>query len=370
MEKVKHVLGISGGKDSAALAIYLRQKYPLLDIEYYTCDTGKELDETYRLIESLEVYLGKEIIRLNAAQDSQFEPFDHFWRLNGYYLPSPQARWCTKQLKIEPFEEYVGLTPTISYVGIRGDENREGYVSTKPNIQSIFPFRKNIWSEEIVNKLLVNSNLAVLAGLYEQHSLHPRYDRIMEIAQERLSPAFNRNQKLNALLDMGTKEFNKVVFDFLKTTNYPLALSSVDDFPILDNEDILQIKDIYKLLEESGVGVPKYYKELEYKVDGKKGIYSRSRSGCFFCFYQQRIEWVWLYEQHPEKFAEAMNYEKDGYTWVDGETLEELIKPERMKQIKEDHLKKMQKKAQELKSDNLMDILNVDDAVGCASCFI
>ena len=57
--KVKHVLGISGGKDSAALAIYLNDTYPSLDIEYYSCDTGKELDETYQLIKNLEIYLGK-----------------------------------------------------------------------------------------------------------------------------------------------------------------------------------------------------------------------------------------------------------------------------------------------------------------------
>ena len=50
MSKVRHVLGISGGKDSAALAIYMKTKYPLLDIEFYSCDTGKELDETYQLI--------------------------------------------------------------------------------------------------------------------------------------------------------------------------------------------------------------------------------------------------------------------------------------------------------------------------------
>ncbi len=47
MTKLRHVLGISGGKDSAALAIYMKQNYPELDIEYYTSDTGKELDETY-----------------------------------------------------------------------------------------------------------------------------------------------------------------------------------------------------------------------------------------------------------------------------------------------------------------------------------
>ena len=44
MSKIRHLLGISGGKDSAALAIYMKQKYPNLDSEYYTCDTGKELE--------------------------------------------------------------------------------------------------------------------------------------------------------------------------------------------------------------------------------------------------------------------------------------------------------------------------------------
>ena len=37
----KHVLGLSGGKDSAALAIYMRQNYPELDIDYFFTDTGK-----------------------------------------------------------------------------------------------------------------------------------------------------------------------------------------------------------------------------------------------------------------------------------------------------------------------------------------
>jgi len=72
MKKVRHVLGISGGKDSAALAIYLKSKYPELSnqIEYYFTDTGKELDETYELIEELQTYLGRPIVKLTAT-DSQ-----------------------------------------------------------------------------------------------------------------------------------------------------------------------------------------------------------------------------------------------------------------------------------------------------------
>ena len=57
--RVRHILGISGGKDSAALSIYLKQKYPNLKIEYNNSDTGWELEETEALIGRLETYLGK-----------------------------------------------------------------------------------------------------------------------------------------------------------------------------------------------------------------------------------------------------------------------------------------------------------------------
>ena len=151
---IRHVLGISGGKDSAALAIYMYHKYPHLNIEYYCCDTGKELDETYQLIENLELYLGKSIKKLDTHNSSADTPFDHFLAAHGQYLPSSFARWCTQKMKLQPFENFVGNDHVISYVGIRGDEDREGYISKKSNIQSIFPFRQNIWSEDVIKKVL------------------------------------------------------------------------------------------------------------------------------------------------------------------------------------------------------------------------
>ena len=59
----RHVLGVSGGKDSSALAIYMRDKVP--EMEYVFCDTGKELPETYEYLDRLEAFLGKKIERLN-----------------------------------------------------------------------------------------------------------------------------------------------------------------------------------------------------------------------------------------------------------------------------------------------------------------
>ena len=49
-----HVLGISGGKDSAALALYMRENYPDLDIKYFFTDTGEELPEVHEFLDKLE----------------------------------------------------------------------------------------------------------------------------------------------------------------------------------------------------------------------------------------------------------------------------------------------------------------------------
>lgn len=361
---IRHVLGISGGKDSAALAIYMKTKYPDLDIDYYTCDTGKELDETYRLIENLEVFLGKKITQLRAMEKSHEAPFDHYLKMYGGFLPSSMARWCTKKLKLEPFERYVGDDPVVSYVGIRGDEDREGYISKKPNIQSIFPFRKNIWSEDVVGKVLVNGNRENLLDLYQSLNLHNRSQRFEDLLWQPIDLSFPLEQKLHRLLDLEVKDFNQLVFHWLKTTTYPLAAESF--FPVTDNDEVLIREDIFRLLEESGVGTPAYYHKLPFEIEGKTGHYSRSRSGCYFCFFQQNIEWIWLYEQHPERFQMAMEYEKDGYTWNQEERLEDLIQPERMQQIKEDFIKKSANP--DPKSPYLLDVLAEEE--GCAACFI
>jgi 3'-phosphoadenosine 5'-phosphosulfate sulfotransferase (PAPS reductase)/FAD synthetase len=368
MRKVRHLLGISGGKDSAALAIYMKDKYPTLDIEYYTCDTGKELEETYELIGNLENYLGKSITLLQGAPGSNEDPFDHYLKMYGGYLPSSNARWCTKKLKIEPFEKFVGDDLVISYVGIRGDEDREGYISKKSNIQSIFPFRRNIWSEDVIRKVLANNQIPRILEIIHQFSLENSIERFLDVAKQPISANFTQNQKLTLLLDTDTKLFNAVVFAYMKETAYPLATET--DFPLIENDEILIRDDIFRILRESGVGVPDYYNKKDFEINGKKGQYARSRSGCFFCFFQQKIEWVWLYEQHPDRFAKAMEYEKDGYTWMQGETLQQLIQPERIHQIKEEYLKRTERIAKNKKSPYLVDILDEAEGEGCASCFI
>lgn len=365
--KVRHILGISGGKDSAALAIYMKDKYPDLEIEYYNSDTGCELQETDILVNRLEAYLGG-ITRLRAAAGStEPTPFEHFLKACGNFLPSPQARWCTQKMKLQEMEKFVGDEPAISYVGIRGDEDRDGYISTKPNIQAIFPFRRNIWSLDVINMFLNKDNVAKVVDIYNSICPQNILAEAIKIIEKPLSKTYFYSKKLNALLDLDVKTFNRAVFAFLKTTSLPVG--QLDDFPLLDNEDVIVKDDVFAILEDSGVGVPGYYKPIEFEVDGQIGTYNRSRSGCYFCFFQQKIEWVWLYEQHRNLYMKAMDFEKDGYTWNQGESLAELCRPERIRQIKLEAIKKQQ--AQKKRGDGtLISQIGDDDEILCMNCFI
>lgn len=264
MTKPRHILMLSGGKDSTALAIYMRDRVP--EMEYVFCDTDKELPETYEYLSKIEYFLGKKIERLRDDRG-----FDHWLKIKGGYLPSSQMRWCTHVLKMKPFEKYVGTDLVHMYVGIRADENRTAYVSSKPNIKTMLPFV----------------------------------------------------------------------------------------------EDKITAEGVAKILDESGLGLPSYYSW-------------RTRSGCYFCFFQRRAEWVGLMEHHPDLFELAKAYEKTnaetgaGYTWSQRESLADLSKPERVAEIKRKHEEAMQKEgARRRVSLPLMDVLNdvLDDESDDEPCF-
>ena len=257
----KHVLGISGGKDSAALAVFVRQNHPELDVEYFFTDTGKELPEVYEFLGRLEGFLGKPILRLNPRRD-----FDFWLREYHNFLPSAQTRWCTRQLKLAPFEQWIrpmlnAGDKVTTYVAIRSDEEyREGYTSKHDHLKVSLPFR-----------------------------------------------------------DAG-----------------------------IDKRGVMDI------LDSSGVGLPKYYDW-------------RSRSGCTFCFFQQKIEWVRLKERHPEAFEEAKQYEKNAlehgspFTWTQRESLTELEKPARVIQIVTDFERRKQRDIARRPANPLRPVDGVED---------
>lgn len=259
-----HVLGISGGKDSAALAVYMSQNHPEIDITYFFTDTGKELPEVYDFLNRLEGLLGKKIEQLNPHRD-----FDYWLKAFHNFLPSPQTRWCTRVMKLEPFNSWIkpwldAGDDVYSYVAIRADEeHRTGLQSPNPHMHVVMPLR-----------------------------------------------------------DAG-----------------------------IDKDGV------YEILDSAGLKLPAYYDW-------------RSRSGCTFCFFQQKIEWVHLLEHHPDKFKEAMAYEKTAidcgtpFTWTQGESLQELSRPERIASIKADYEKRLERKRKTIKINPLrvgLEHLDIDD---------
>ena len=268
--QVRHIVSLSGGKDSTALAIMMRDRVP--DMEYVFSDTDKELPETYEYLDKLEAYLGKNIIRLKSERN-----FDFWLEVYGGYLPSSQMRWCTKMLKIRPFEKHIGNDEVYMYIGIRADENRGGYRPSKTTIHPVYPF--------------------------------------------------------------------------------------VDEGMTLD--------DIHRILEESGIGFPSYYSW-------------RSRSGCYFCFYQQKREWLGLQENHPDLFEKAKWYEEESrrkggdgrHTWSDGESLEDLEDADRQAAIRaryQQRVESMKNSQLASNSDKLLHILGQDeddDILPCSFCHV
>ena len=126
--------------------------------------------------------------------------------------------------------------------------------------------------------------------------------------------------------------------------------------------------DVLDLLSASGLGLPKYYEW-------------RSRSGCYFCFFQRKIEWVGLLERHPKRFEHAMSYEKNAlkhgspFTWSRGESLEQLSQPDRIENIKKDYRLRLKKLRTKQKANPLRpegELLDVDDLYGqakvCLAC--
>ena len=137
----RHVVGLSGGKDSSALALWLAENEPR-DYEYICNKTGNELPEMVAHWARLEELLGKPI-----------KPVCYHTDLLGAIeevrmLPNFRARWCTRMLKIEPTIEYFATLPagSVLYVGLRADEEeRRGLFGEDITVR--FPLREIGWRE-------------------------------------------------------------------------------------------------------------------------------------------------------------------------------------------------------------------------------
>lgn len=259
MEKEYHILSLSGGKDSTALAFFMRESMPEIfeKLELVFCDTEQEIPETYDYLNKIEIFLNKKITILKPEKS-----FDHLYDIRKF-LPSIVNRWCTGDLKIRVYEKYIKSkyleknesAIIYTYVGIRSDELGRGISNSNKRIIVKYPFQEFCISRD----------------------------------------------------------------------------------------------DIFKILYDVGINLPDYYRW-------------RKRSGCYFCFYQSPNDWLNLYENHPDLFFKAMEYEKFNdkqakiYGWNVNMCLKDMILPENIKKIRENYAK-IKKETQNLTTNYLINQL-------------
>ena len=140
-----HIVALSGGKDSTAMALRLKEIEPQ-DYEYVCTPTGDELPEMFAHWKKLGEILGKPI-----------KPIMAHTGLNGLIeeqraIPNNRMRFCTRILKIEPYRRYLAkLCEThdrvVSYVGLRADEEGRagGAYSDIDGVEMRFPMREWEW---------------------------------------------------------------------------------------------------------------------------------------------------------------------------------------------------------------------------------
>jgi 3'-phosphoadenosine 5'-phosphosulfate sulfotransferase (PAPS reductase)/FAD synthetase len=153
----RHVVGLSGGKDSTALALLLAEREPR-EYEYICNETGDELPDMVDHWRKLEELLGKPIIRVRYKFDL-YQTIDQM-----SMLPNVFSRWCTRVLKIEPTIAYFENLPTDSvlYVGLRADQElRKGIYGEDINIR--FPLREWGMSEADVWQYLNDRDVTIPA---------------------------------------------------------------------------------------------------------------------------------------------------------------------------------------------------------------
>lgn len=75
--KTVHVVSLSGGKDSLAVALIALERCPAGSVLFVFCDTGNEHHQTYEYLSYLERKLGIEINRLKADFSEQIRGKAH-----------------------------------------------------------------------------------------------------------------------------------------------------------------------------------------------------------------------------------------------------------------------------------------------------
>ena len=156
---VLHVIALSGGHDSTALSLLLREREPRA-YTYVCTPTGDELPEMFAHWRELGEILGQRILPIMATTLKQCITDEGA-------LPNFKMRFCTRKIKIEPFIAWLcgqlHEGPVVAYVGLRADEEarKGGVYGQIEGIEQRFPLREWGFGEDDVQATLRRFDVTV-----------------------------------------------------------------------------------------------------------------------------------------------------------------------------------------------------------------
>ena len=155
MSPPKHIVGLSGGGDSTAMALLLADLEPR-GYEYICNATGNELPALFDHLLRMERLLGQPIHRVGHSSDL-YGLIDEI-----QMVPNFRARFCTRILKIEPTISYFAKLPagSVLYVGLLADEQERSGLYGE-DIEVRFPLRELGWNKGDVKSYLRERGIAI-----------------------------------------------------------------------------------------------------------------------------------------------------------------------------------------------------------------
>lgn len=156
------VASVSGGKDSAALSLYLHELG--IDHDRVFLDTGWEHPITYKYLRTELPRVIGPVRHLRATEDMV-----ELIRRKGVF-PSRQFKWCTDELKLKPMASFLRALmdeghEVVNAVGIRRDESKKR--AAAPEWEESKALDCEVW------RPLVEWTEADVIMIHKRHGLSP-----------------------------------------------------------------------------------------------------------------------------------------------------------------------------------------------------
>lgn len=194
---LKRFISFSGGVESTTMCVLFGKGATAI-----WCDTGAEHELMYQRINDLEIKLKElhegdfELVRVKSKKYNGLEEYAKKQK----YMPSGQARYCTRLFKIEPIDEFLSTQGECELmIGFNVDEeDRTGNLELKSNVKYTYPLIDYLFTREECEAIL------------RFEGFHPNFPVYMLRGGCRMC-FFKSEKEYRAMYHLNKKEFEEMM---------------------------------------------------------------------------------------------------------------------------------------------------------------